>query len=116
MCSGFPTEKIEQMILMSFSDVTVIAHSIGGGKYIRRANSSFGAVVWVSGTEWLGLLLSHQPSTSAISVPLVEQEYILEELFTLIIHVQAPRQLNIVIDGMWNCCSRGQMVRCPTVR
>ena len=41
------------------SDVTVITRAIGGGKYIRRANSSFRAIVWVSGTEQLGLLLSH---------------------------------------------------------
>ena len=87
----FSHGKVEQMIVMSFSDVTMITHAIGGGKYIRRTYSSFGAVVWVSGTEWLGHLLSHQPSTSAISVPPVEQEYILEELFTFFIHVQAPR-------------------------
>ena len=62
-----------------------------GGKYIRRASSSFGAVIWVSGTERLGLLLSHQPSTLAISVPLMEQEYIQDELSTLFIHVHAPR-------------------------
>ena len=31
------------------------------------------AVIWVSGTEWLGLLISHRPSTPAISVPLMEQ-------------------------------------------
>ena len=52
---------------------------------------SLGAVIWVSGTEWLGLLTSHQPSTQAISVPLVEQEYNQEELCTLFIHVHAPR-------------------------
>ena len=34
---------------------------------------NLGAVVWVSGTEQLGLLRSHQPSTLAILVPLVEQ-------------------------------------------
>ena len=54
------------------SDVTVITGVIGGVKYIRRANLSLGAVIWVSGTEWLGLLLSHQPSTLAVSVPLME--------------------------------------------
>ena len=59
MCSGFPMEKVEQTIMMSLSDVTVIAHAIGGGKYIRKASLSFGAVIWVSGTEQLGLLLSH---------------------------------------------------------
>ena len=31
------------------------------------------AVVWVSGTEWLGLLISYKPSTLAIVVPLMEQ-------------------------------------------
>ena len=56
--SGFPIEKVEQMILMSLDDVTVIAHAIWGGKCIRRSSLSFGAVIWVSGTEWLGLLLS----------------------------------------------------------
>ena len=54
----FSHKKVEQMIMMSLDDVTVIAHAIWGGKYIRRASSSFGAVVWVSGTEQLGLLLS----------------------------------------------------------
>ena len=31
MHSGFPTEKVEQMIMMSLDDVTVIAHAIWGG-------------------------------------------------------------------------------------
>ena len=56
----------------------MISHAIGGGKYIRKASLSLGAVILVSGTEQFGQLLrSHQPSTSAILVPLVEQEYIL---------------------------------------
>ena len=59
MHSGFPMEKVEQMIMMSSNDVTLISHAIGGGKYIRKASSSLGAVIWVSGTEWLGPLLSH---------------------------------------------------------
>ena len=59
MHSGLPMEKLEQMILMSLSDITVIAHATGGGKYIRKDCSSFGEVIWVSGTEQLGLLLSH---------------------------------------------------------
>ena len=65
------------------------AHVIRGGKYIRRASSSLEAVIWVPGTEWLGLLLSPRPST--ILVPLIEQEYIQDELSTLFIHVHAPR-------------------------
>ena len=62
-----------------------------GGKYIRRAHTNLRVVVWVSGTEWLGLLSSHQPSTSAVLVPLMEQEYIHDELSALFIHVHAPR-------------------------
>ena len=51
------------------------------------------AVIWVSGTDWLGLLRSHRPSTLAISVPLMEQEYNQEEPCTLFIHVHVPRPL-----------------------
>ena len=53
---------------------------------------SLRAVIWVFRTEWLGQLLrSHQPSTSDISVPLVEQEYILDELCVLFIYPHVPR-------------------------
>ena len=100
MCSGFPVEKVGQTIVMSFGDATMITHATGGGKYIRRASLSFGAVVWVSGTEWLCLLLSHQPSALAILVPLVEQEYIQDELFTLFIHVHAPRLFGNTLVSM----------------
>ena len=100
MCSGFPTEKVEQTIVMSLSDITVITHATGGGKYIRKASSSFRAVIWVSGTEWLGLLLSHPPSTLAISVPLMEEEYIQDEPFTLFIHVHAPRHFGNTLVSM----------------
>ena len=34
---------------------------------------NLGAVIWVSGTEQLGLLISHRPSTLAILVLLMEQ-------------------------------------------
>ena len=51
---------------------------------------SLGAGIWVSGTEQLGPLLSHRPSTLAILVPLMKQEYILDKVFTLFIHVHAP--------------------------
>ena len=47
MCCGFPTEIVEQMIVMSSNDVTVISCAIGGGKYIRKACSCHRAVVWV---------------------------------------------------------------------
>ena len=80
MHSGLPTEKVEQMIMTSLDDITMMTHAIWGGKYIRRAHSGFRTVIWVSGTEQLGLLSSHQPSTWAISVPLVEQEYAQDEL------------------------------------
>ena len=63
----------------------------GGGKYIKRAHTSLGAVIWVSGTEWLDLLTRYQSSTPAILVPLVEQEYNQGELCTLFICVHVPR-------------------------
>ena len=56
-----------------------------------RVHTSLGAVVWVSGTKQLGRLSSHQPSTLAIPVPLVKQEYNQKELCTLFIHVHVPR-------------------------
>ena len=73
MHNGFPTKRIEQMILTLWNDFTVIFHALWGGKYIRTAHTNLGAVVWVSGTEQLGLSISHRPSTPAILVPLVEQ-------------------------------------------
>ena len=69
----------------------MISHAIWGGEYIRKACLSLGAVIWVSGTERLGPLLSHGPSTLAISVPLMEEEYIQDELCTLFIHVHVPK-------------------------
>ena len=75
MHSGLPMEKVEQTIVTPLHNVTMINHAIWGGKYIRRAHSGFRAVIWDSGTEQLGLLLSHQPSTLAILVPLIGQEY-----------------------------------------
>ena len=59
MHSGFPVERVEQTIMTSLDDITMIAHAIEGGKYIRRAHLGFRAVIWVSGTEQFGLLLSH---------------------------------------------------------
>ena len=90
MCSGFPAERVEQTIMMSLDDVTMIASAIWGEKYIRRAHSGFGAVIRVSGIECLGLS-SHWPSTLDISVPLVEQEYTQDELFSSFVHVHTPR-------------------------
>ena len=53
---------------------------------------SLGAVIWVFRIEQLGQLLrSHQPSTLAILVPLVEQEYNLDELCALFIYLHVPR-------------------------
>ena len=63
-----------------------------GGNYIREASTSLGAVVWVFWTEQLGQLLgSHWPSTLATSVPLMEQEYNLDELCVLFINLHVPR-------------------------
>ena len=100
MCSGFPMERVEQMIVMSLDDVTMITHVIEGGKYIRRAHLGFGVVILVSGTEWFGLLLSHQPFTLDISVPLMEQEYTQDELSSLFISVPAPRLFGNTLVSM----------------
>ena len=57
-----------------------------------EASMSLRAVIWVFRTEWLGQLLrSHQPSTLAILVPLVEQKYNLDELCVLCINLHVPR-------------------------
>ena len=61
---------------------------------------SLGAVVWVSCTKQLGQLLSHQPSTQAILVPLMKQEYIQDELSSLFIHVHAPRLFGNTLVSM----------------
>ena len=37
MCSGFPMEKVEQMIVMSLDDVTVIAHAILGREVYKES-------------------------------------------------------------------------------
>ena len=49
MHSGFPTGRLEKMIMTSFCDVMRISHPIEGGNYKRRAQLSFGAVIAVSG-------------------------------------------------------------------
>ena len=71
----------------------MISHDLRGGKYIRSAHTNLRTVIWVSGTEQLGQSISHRPSTLAISVPLMEQEYNQNELCTLFIHVHVPRPL-----------------------
>ena len=97
MCSGLPAEKVEQMIVTSLDDNTMITHAIW---YIRRAHLGFSAVIWVSGTEQLGLLSSHWASTLAISVPLMKQEYIQDELSSLVIHVHVPRLFGNTLASM----------------
>ena len=82
----------EQMTLTSFGDVIIFLLVHLGIGYKRKVHNSLGAVVQVSETEWLGQLLrGHQPSTLAISVPLVEQEYIPVELCALFIHLHVSR-------------------------
>ena len=54
MCSAFPAEKGEQMILTSFCDITIaLAHASQGG-YIRKVHKSLRAVVWVFLAEHSG--------------------------------------------------------------
>ena len=73
MCSGFPTGRSKQMIVMSFHDIMKISHAIKGGNYKRRAQPNLGLLPGYSGTKCLGLLTSHRPSTLAVSVSLMEK-------------------------------------------
>ena len=57
MHNAFPTEMVEQMILMLFSNVIIAQLMHLGIGYIRKVCKSLGAVIWVFGTEWLGQLL-----------------------------------------------------------
>ena len=73
MCNGFPTEILEQMIVMSLYDVTRVSHATVGGNYKRRAQPSLKAAIYCCLgvlTQAFGSLASHRPSTSAVSVPL----------------------------------------------
>ena len=92
MHSAFPTEMREQTILTSFGDVIIVLLMHLGIGYKRKLHKSLGAVTWVSGTEQFSLLLGgYCPPTLAISVPLVEQEYIPVKLCALFIHLHVPR-------------------------
>ena len=51
MCSGFPTNLMEQMIVTSLDDVTGFSHVIEGGKYKRREHNQARGL-------WLLLLMS----------------------------------------------------------
>ena len=76
MHSGFPTVRLEQMIMMPLYDVMRISHAEKGGNYNRRGWLNLGLLLLLSGcsgTKHLGLLASHRPSTSAVSVPLKEE-------------------------------------------
>ena len=73
MHSGFPAERLEQMIMMSFHDITRISHAIEGENYKRRANQTLGLSSESSDTKCLDLFASHRPSSLATSVPFVEQ-------------------------------------------
>ena len=92
MCSAFPTEMGERMILTSFGDIIMALLVHLGRGYKRKVCKSLRAVYWVSGTERLGQLLGgHWPSTLVISVPLLKQEYIPVELCAIFIHLHVPR-------------------------
>ena len=63
-----------------------------GRELYKVVSTSLRAVVWVFRTELLGQLLrNHRPSTLAILVPLMEQEYNWNELYVLFIYLHVPR-------------------------
>ena len=76
MHSGFPTERLEQMIVMSLYDVTRVSHAIVGGNYKREEDQALGLLHYCSlgvSTLAFGSLTSHKPSTLALSVPLEKE-------------------------------------------
>ena len=73
--------------------------SLGREVYKESTQEPLG-VIWVSGTKWLGWLLSHWPSILAISVPFMEKDYIQDELSSLFIHVHAPRLFGNALVSM----------------
>ena len=48
MCSGFPTEIMEQMIMMSLYDVMRFSHVIEGGNYKRERDRASGLLLLLS--------------------------------------------------------------------
>ena len=68
----FPLKEGEQMIVISFNDITTFAHASRRG-YIRKVCTSLEAVIWVFGAECFGQLLGGpRPSAAAVAVPLME--------------------------------------------
>ena len=61
MCSGFPTGRSEQIIMMSFHDITRVSHAIEVGNHKRRALPDLGAVIWVFLYEAFGSI--NKPQT-----------------------------------------------------
>ena len=76
MHSGFPAKMVEQTFVTSLNDVMRISCAIEGGNYKRgRATKleEFSCCYYCHLgvlAQVLGSLLSHRPSTSAVSVPL----------------------------------------------
>ena len=73
MHSGFPAEILEQMIVMSLYDITMVSNATVGGNYKKESMTEprgcYYCHLGVS-TQEFGSLTSHRPSTSAASVPL----------------------------------------------
>ena len=71
MCSGFPTERLEQTIAISLYDVTRVSHATMGGNYKRRAQPSLGGCYYCHlgvSTQAFGSLASHRSSILAVLV------------------------------------------------
>ena len=73
MHSGFPAERLEQMIMTSYNDVMRVSHAIVGGNYKREHDQASGLLHYCHlgvSTLAFGSLASHRPSTFAVLVPL----------------------------------------------
>ena len=76
MHSGFPAKMVEQMFVTSLNDIMRISCLLEGGNYKRGSATrlkEFGCCYYCClgvSAHVLGSLLSHRPSTLAVSVPL----------------------------------------------
>ena len=91
MCSGFPTGRLEQMIMMSFHDVTRISHVIEGGNYKRRAPPNLEAVVWVFWYKAFGSVDKPQALYFSCLGASHGEEHIQNRMCDLFVHMHVAR-------------------------
>ena len=104
MCSGFPTGRSKQTIMMSSNDVSMICHAILGGNYKRRAHPNLGAVIWVFLHWMVGSTDKSQTLYSGYLGASCGAEHNRNELCVSFIHMHVPRPFwGIVSQYEFSC-------------